>query len=145
MTRTRQAAGSKAKLAQRLHSVAIRLLRRARRDDTAMGLPPAQTSSLLVLVFGGPKTMSELAAIEQVQAPTMTRIVEALVQAGRVRRKRDSIDRRKLLIEATSAGVNVMHEGQLRRVRVVTEFLSALSKAECATVEAAVTLLERQS
>jgi DNA-binding MarR family transcriptional regulator len=109
-----------------------------------MGLPPAQSSALSVLVFAGPKTMSELAAIEQVQPPTMTRIVEALVQSGRVRRKTDAVDRRKLLIEATPTGVKLLHEGQLRRVRVLTEFLSALSDEECAIVESAVTLLEAQ-
>src|SRR5262252_9430803 len=94
MPNRRQAGTSDPELAQRLHTVAIRLLRRARREDAAMGLPPGQASALSVLVFGGPKALSELAAIEQVQPPTMTRMIDALEKAALVSRVPNPTDRR---------------------------------------------------
>ena len=73
--------------ADRLHSAAIHLLRSLRREDARLGVGPAGLSVLSVLVFGGPKTIGELAAIEQVKAPTMSRIVYMIlrINAGRVK------------------------------------------------------------
>ncbi|MFS8544266.1 MAG: SDR family NAD(P)-dependent oxidoreductase, partial [Limnochordales bacterium] len=59
--------------------------------DHALGLNPARASALSVLVFGGPKTMGELAAAEAVTPATMSRIVGALVELGLVRRAVDRI------------------------------------------------------
>ena len=107
-----------------------------------MGLPPAQASALSVLAFGGAQTLSALAAAEQVQAPTMTRIVDALERAGLVRRDADRHDRRKLRIVATAAGVRLMHDGRRRRVSALAQTLSALTRSERTAVEAAVAILE---
>lgn len=133
---------SSAELARRLHGVAIRLLRRARRDDAAMGLPPGQASALSVLVFGGPKTLSALAAIEQVRAPTMTRMVDALERAGYVRREQDASDRRKLRIVASAAGTRVMQRGRERREQVLGQALRGLDAGARGTLGAALDLLE---
>jgi DNA-binding MarR family transcriptional regulator len=131
-------------LADRLHSAAIHLLRRARREDAAMGLPPAQASALSVLVFGGgARTLSALAQIEQVKAPTMTRIVDALERAGLAQRQPDPIDRRKLSIAATAMGVRVMQQGRARRVKALAPLLSDLDRSERATLDAAIALLAR--
>jgi DNA-binding MarR family transcriptional regulator len=130
-------------LADRLHTVAIHLLRRARREDAAMGLPPAQASALSVLVFGGTRTLSALAQIEQVKAPTMTRIIDALERAGFVQRLREPNDRRKLNIAATPSGMRVMQQGRARRVKALAQLLASLDRDERATVNAAVTLLTR--
>ena len=130
-------------LADRLHSVAIHLVRRARREDAAMGLPPAQASALSVLVFGGARTLSALAKIEQVKAPTMTRIIDALERAGFAQRVQHSEDRRKVSIAATTAGVRVMQQGRARRVKALAQLLAGLDRDERATLNAAVTLLAR--
>src|SRR2546425_11795543 len=61
--------------ADRLHSAAIHLLRRLRVRDRESGVGPAQLSALSVLVFGGPRSLGELADAEQVRPPTMSRIV----------------------------------------------------------------------
>ena len=65
-----------AELATRLNSVSIHLVRRARTADTASGVPPGQLSALSVLVFGGERTIAQLAEAEHVTSPTMTRIVD---------------------------------------------------------------------
>jgi len=130
-------------LARRLHGGCVRLLRRARRDDAAMGVPPGQASALSVLVFGGPKTLSDLARIEQVRAPTMTRMVDALVRAGYARRVQDARDRRKFNIIATPAGVRLMQRGRERRVDVLAAALANLTREQRVALTAAVAILER--
>ena len=129
-------------LARRLHAVAIRLLRRARREDAAMGLPPGQASALSVLVFGGAQTLSRLAAIEQVRPPTMSRMIDALERIGLVSRSAGAEDRRSVQIAATPAGVRLMHKGRDRRVGVLVEALGSLGREQRAVLEAAVGLLE---
>src|SRR6202451_4269075 len=68
-------------LADHLHSAAIHLLRRVRRQDAALGQGPARLSALSVLVFGGPTTLGGLASAEQVKPPTMSRIVAGLARS----------------------------------------------------------------
>src|SRR5512135_3691669 len=94
-----------------LHSAAIRLLRLVRAQDAQAGIGPAQLSALSVLVFGGAKTLGELAAIEQVRSPTMSRIVEGLVQRGLVQRVSAPADRRAVSLTATPQGRKLLLAG----------------------------------
>src|SRR6266850_1938157 len=80
--------------ADRLHSAAIHLLRRLRVRDRESGVGPAQLSALSVLVFGGPRSLGELADAEQVRPPTMSRIVAGLERAGLVKRRKTEDGRR---------------------------------------------------
>src|SRR5512138_2827394 len=89
-------------LADRLHSVAIHLLRRLRREDDASGLPAPQLSALSVVVFGGPITLGALANAEQVRPPTITRLVATLEEQGLVDREADTEDRRVVRVRATA-------------------------------------------
>src|SRR5437660_11754341 len=93
----RLAGGETFETADRLHSAAIHLLRRLRIRDRESGVGPAQLSALSVLVFGGPKSLAELAAAEQVAPPTMSRIVSGLARAKLVLRKTDRDDRRAVV------------------------------------------------
>src|SRR5436189_5969359 len=87
-------------LADQLHSAAIHLLRRLRKEDDASGLSAPRLSALSVVVFGGPVTLGQLARAEQVRPPTMTRIVTGLEGAGLVKRVADDRDRRLTRIAA---------------------------------------------
>src|SRR5882757_6987759 len=82
------------KVADQLHSVAIHLLRKLRREDASGGLNAPRLSALSVIVFGGPVTLGELAAAEQVRPPTMTRIVNTLEEQGLVVKKKNAEDGR---------------------------------------------------
>ena len=128
--------------ADRFHSAAIHALRHVRREDPATGVPPARLSALSVLVFGGPRTLGELAAAEQVQPPTMTRIVQALEQDGLVRRERDAEDGRVHRLRATAKGRRVMQQGRERRIASMAALLDRLSEAEIARVRDAAELVE---
>jgi DNA-binding MarR family transcriptional regulator len=129
--------------ADRFHSAAIHALRHVRREDPAAGVPPAQLSALSVLVFGGPRTLGELAAAEQVRPPTMTRIVQSLEAAALLRRVRDPNDRRVHRLHATAKGRRVMQRGRERRVASLAALLGRLSGAEIARVADAADLVER--
>lgn len=129
-------------VAGRLHSVAIRLLRSVRGEDRASGLTPARLSALSVLVFGGPRTLGELAAAEQVTAPTMSRLVAALEEAGLVRRGPHPEDGRSVVLDATGEGRRLMEEGRDRRVARLAELLRRLDPGELQAAEAACSALE---
>lgn len=116
-------------IGDRLHSAAIHLLRRVRARDLAMGIGPAQLSALSVLVFGGPRSLGELAEAEQVRPPTMSRIVAGLVHSGLVRRK-VTADKRRVRLEATAKGTKILQEGRRRRVEILGKVLQSLSEAE---------------
>ena len=117
-------------IADRLHSVAIHLLRRLRRADSASGLPAPRLSALSVLVFGGPLTVSELAAAEQVRPPTMTRIIAGLEAAELVEREGDPKDRRIVRVRATRRGIEVLEQGRRRRIGLLARELEALPAAD---------------
>src|SRR3984893_14873323 len=113
-------------LADELHSAAIHLLRRLRVRDRESGVGPAQLSALSVLVFGGPKSLGELADAEQVRPPTMSRIVAGLVRGGLVKRRKTE-DGRRVRLEASAKGMKILQEGRKRRVESLAKAVYLLS------------------
>jgi len=128
--------------ADRFHSAAIHALRYARREDAASGVTPARLSALSVLVFGGPKTLGELAAAEQVRPPTMTGIVRGLEEDGLARRDADRRDGRIVRVHATARGKRVLQRARQRRIEALAERLSSLEAEEIAVVKAAAELVD---
>jgi len=124
--------------ARKLHSAALHLMRYVRTQDTALGVPPAQLSALSVVVFGGKKS---LARAEQVRPPTMSRIVDALVRQGLVKREVDKKDRRSVVITATDKGERIMHEGRNRREKRLLKLMRGLSKDEIEALDKASEIL----
>ena len=145
MGRSKQKKGSEqqaAEVADRLHSAAIHLLRRLRVRDLASGIGPAQLSALSVLVFGGPRSLGELADAEQVRPPTMSRIVAGLERDGLVRRHVTE-DKRRVRLEATSRGKKMLWEGRKRRVESLAAALGKPTQAEISGLTELIVLLER--
>jgi DNA-binding MarR family transcriptional regulator len=132
-----------ADLADRLHSAAIHLLRRLRREDDASGLAAPQLSALSVIVFGGPITLGALAVAEQVRPPTITKLVAALEAAGLVERAMDAGDRRVSRVKATQRGVRLLQEGRRRRVASLEATLRTLPASERAMLTQALPVLEK--
>lgn len=130
-------------IATDLHALAIRLLRQVRQEDDASGLTAARLSALSVLVFGGRKTLGELARVEQVSLPTMTRISAALAKAGYVKRSVDPDDRRYVYLEATRRGVALLDEGRRRRIARLSAMLADLTARELVDCERALAALRR--
>ena len=132
---------SQTETAELLHSAAIRLLRMVRVEDAQAGIGPAQLSALSVLVFGGAKTVSELATIEQVRPPTMSRIVDGLVKKKLVQRVEDEADRRTVRVSATPKGEKLMQAGKARRVKALATRFEVLSAGDLKTLHAAAQLM----
>ena len=95
-----------------------------------MGLSAAKASALSVLVFGGPQTLKDLAAAEQVRAPTMSRLVVELEAAGLATKTGDADDRRVLKIAATAKGKALLEAGRERRLSVLATQVAGLSGEE---------------
>jgi len=130
-------------VADRLHSAAIHLLRRVRRQDALSGEGPARLSALSVLVFGGPKTLGELAVAEQVKPPTMSRIVAGLVRARLVEVSTDPRDGRRRHIRASVKGTHLLQKARQRRIADLAAHLDALPEEQLAQLDYAVDILKK--
>lgn len=119
-----------AEVADRLHSAAIRLLRRLRQADDEAGLTGPQSSALSVLVFGGPATLTRMAEAEHVRAPTMSRLVKELEAHGLVGRTIDPNDRRSALIAATPHGRALLAKARELRLGRLEAALAARPEAQ---------------
>jgi DNA-binding MarR family transcriptional regulator len=129
--------------ADHLHSAAIHLLRRVRKQDAASAIGPAQLSALSVLVFAGPQTLGSLAAAEQVKPPTMSRIVAALQRRCLIELTRDPQDGRRMHIHATAKGTRLLQQGRQRRIAYLASHLDSLTGSELAQLNAAAEILEK--
>jgi DNA-binding MarR family transcriptional regulator len=128
--------------ADQLHSVAIHLLRRLRRQDSASGIGPAQLSALSVLVFAGPKTLGQLAAVEQVKPPTMSRIVAGLQRGRLIEIYRDPDDARRRQIRTTDRGARLLQKGRRRRIEYLAAHLESLTSDQLSQLSSAAEMLE---
>lgn len=141
--RARPPAPTRFEVADRLHSAAIHLLRHARQQDVLARQGPARLSALSVLVFGGPMALGQLAAAEQVKAPTMSRIVAGLKRFGLAKIETDSKDARRIRVTATAKGERLLQQARARRIRLLAETLSGLKEAELGTLLRAAEVMER--
>jgi len=130
-------------VAARLHSASIRLLRTLRREDDGSGLSAPRLSALSVVVFAGPMSLADLAEAEQVRPPTMSRIVDALVDRGLITRVTDPRDRRSVRIAATAEGAHLLDAGRERRVRALINRLGRLADSERRALARGVEIMER--
>lgn len=132
-------------LADALHSAAIHLLRRLRREDEKTGLSPARLSALSVIVFGGPMRITDLARAEQVRTPTITPIVAVLERDGLITREVDEQDARAALLRATPEGERLMAEGRARRVAALGGELRKLAREDREVLRRAAALMQQLS
>ena len=128
-------------LAVELNSLSIHLNRWARRADAALGVPPARLSALSVLVFGGDRTMRQLADAEQVTMATMSRVVDGLESTGLATRRPNPDDARSWIVRATAKGRRTMERGRAARVERLSAVLQAIPAAERDVVARALVLL----
>jgi DNA-binding MarR family transcriptional regulator len=130
-------------VALELNSLSIHLVRWARQADAALGVPPARLSALSVLVFGGDRTLSELAAAEQVTLATISRVVDGLEASGLANRRANPADARSWVVHATAKGRRLMERGRAARVERFGVLLAAVPVDERANVDRALVALRR--
>ena len=131
-----------AELAARLRLAVTRLARRLRQEAEA-GITPSMLSALSSAERQGPVTMRDLCAAEQVQPPTMTRIVAALVASGLVVREPDPRDGRVAWVKVTPEGRRLLERSRRRKEAFLARALRDLDPRDVAALEAAADVLER--
>ena len=134
----------KSDVAARFHSAAIHLLRHVRKNDPLMDLSPARASVLSILVFGGPRTAGELTRIEQVAAPTMTKLINGLARDGYVRKRRHREDARVVIITPTAKAERALHDGRKRRIELLQSLFSDLNADEWGALDRAASIIEHR-
>ena len=131
-----------AALAARLRLSVTRLARKLR-QEAEPGITPSMLAALSSAERQGPLTMRELCVAEQVQPPSMTRIVAALVDAGLAARDADSGDRRVVWVTVTPEGRRLLERSRRRKEAYLARALRSLEPGELDTLEHAAALLER--
>ncbi|GGM33503.1 MarR family transcriptional regulator [Micromonospora sonchi] len=134
-----------AQLAHQLRDAITRLNRRVRQARPVGDLTVTQLSALTSIRLGGAVTPRELADVERVQPPTMTRIVAKLEERGLVQRSPHPTDGRQVILAVTEGGRTVLD--QFERVRDVwlAHRLAELSDADQETLHHAAEILQRLS
>jgi DNA-binding MarR family transcriptional regulator len=107
------------------------------------GLSHSLLSALVSVAKHGPIRLAELAQVELVSAPSITRLVAELEAKELVSRTTDPADGRASLIQVTDAGLEAVHVARRVRQQIVAELFERLSAEEVAAIEAALPALER--
>lgn len=140
MTNTPQHPGP-THLATDLRLACLRIARR-NRFESVVKIAPHQFAALS-RIGCGPATVGELADWERVSAPTMSRTLSGLVDAGWVSRSGDPDDGRRVILTITGAGRELLAETRKARDEWMTVRLELLSPEEIERLETALPLLER--
>ena len=136
-----QPAPAEPDIAARLYLAIGRLSRSLRRSGGA-GIGHGSLSALSTLVHAGEQRLGDLAAKEVVAAPTMSRVVAGLVEAGYVVREPDPADRRAWLVRATEDGERIVSGVRSSRVQDLGRRRDRLGEDERALLMAAIPVLE---
>ena len=130
-------------LASELRTTVMRLARRLRnqRAESAMTLGPI--AALGSLDRHGPMAPSELAALERVQPPSMTRILAKLEEAGLVTREPHPTDRRQAVVAVSDAGKEMLHADRRRRDAWLAQRMRDLSSDEREILRQAAAVLDK--
>ncbi len=132
-------------LASALRVSVARLSRRLRseRHPDSEPLPVGQLSVLGLLNRYGDSTVGELAALERVQPPSMTRTVNCLTEAGYAVRRRSETDGRQVVVALSDLGRTVLAKDRSRRDAWLAQRLRELTPDERALLRQAAPILER--
>ena len=126
-----------------LRIAVMRLARRLRRERTSDALTPSQMAVLATLLREGPMSPGELAEVERVQPPSMTRILHSLRTAGLVLRAAHPTDGRQVIYTATDTARSMVERDRKRRDQWLLHRLELLSPSEITTLEQAIPILNR--
>lgn len=132
-------------LAIDLRTAVMRTSRRLRVEATGEAITPGQYTVLAVLNEDGPRTLRALAEREHVQAPSMTRIVNALAGQGFVTRTAHPDDGRQVQVDITDAGRTVLREARNQRTAWLARRVAGLSEDDRRTLSRAARIMQELS
>ncbi|MGN6254403.1 MAG: MarR family winged helix-turn-helix transcriptional regulator [Solirubrobacterales bacterium] len=131
--------------AAHLRTAIVRTARRLRQEAAAetSGLTPTSVAALATIERHGPMTPSEIAGIERVKRPTVTRTLGCLEREGLIDRTPDPADGRSALVEVNGAGRERLRRLRSRKNAYLARRMRDLSAEEVETLERAAEILER--
>lgn len=131
--------------AAQLRTAIVRTARRLRQEAAAetSGLTPTSVAALATIERHGPMTPSEIADIERVKRPTITRTLGCLEREGLIDRAPDPEDRRSALVSVNGAGRERLRRLRKRKNAYLARRMRDLSDEEVETLERAAEILER--
>jgi DNA-binding MarR family transcriptional regulator len=129
-------------LVTRTRLAVLRVSRRLR-QQVSPGITPSQQSALAAIEHRGPLTLGELAAYENVQPPSITRIVGNLEATGLVERTSDESDRRVSLVQITDAGHDELGAIRSQRNAWLAQRLATLDDDDLAQLRAALAVFDK--
>ncbi|MDQ0802271.1 MarR family transcriptional regulator [Arthrobacter sp. SLBN-112] len=132
-------------LAIDLRTAVMRTSRRLRVEATGDIITPGQYTVLALLNGSGPSTLRALAESEHVQAPSMTRIVNALADQGFVTRSANPDDGRQVRVDITAAGRTVLEEARRQRTAWLARRVAGLSEDDRLTLSRAARIMQEMS
>ncbi|BCB86480.1 MarR family transcriptional regulator [Phytohabitans suffuscus] len=130
-------------LAPMVRDAITRLNRRVRQTRPVGDLTATQLNALTSLELAGALTPRELAEVERVQPPTMTKIVAKLEERGLVRRSPHPTDGRQVILAATEAGRAVLAQFERARDEWLASRLAELRPEERDTLRRAAEILRK--
>jgi DNA-binding MarR family transcriptional regulator len=130
-------------LAKTLREAIQRLSRRVRQARPVGDLTFSQLSALTSLQLAGALTPRELAVVERVQPPTMTKIVGKLEDRGLVVRTPHPTDGRQVILSATEEGRAVYAQFELARNAWLAQQLHELSPDDRDVLSRAAEIMQR--
>ena len=130
-------------LASTLRLAVMRLARRMRVERADTFLTLSQIAALATLERSGPLTPGELAALEKVQPPSMTRLVARVEELGLVDRAAHPTDRRQVLLTVSQRGLDLLAEERRRRDVWLAQRLAELQPSDVAILHEAAVVLDK--
>jgi len=131
-----------AELAGRLRLSVTRLARQLRQTADS-DLSPTQASVLATVSASGPLALGELAELERVASPTITKVVSLLHEKGLIEKVTDPADRRFVRVSLTADGEALLERTRARKTAWLARQLHDLSPEELARLTAATDVLEQ--
>jgi DNA-binding MarR family transcriptional regulator len=131
-------------LAAALRPAVLRLARRLRQmRDESVDLTSNQLSAMSVLLNQGDQTMGDLAALELVQPPSMTRIVNGLEERRLIVRRQHPTDKRQSVVSLTDSGRQILIANRRRRNEWLATRIAQLEPEEREVLRRCVPILEK--
>lgn len=125
--------------------LAVARMQRLLRSQEMGGLSLTEASCLAVIGRRGPMPLNEIAASEHLSAPSVTKTITRMEEAGLIDRLNDPTDRRVSLVTLSKKGRALVDQIRSRRNAFLLLRLQELSPADLEAVEQALPILERLS
>lgn len=125
--------------------LAVARLQRLLRSQEMGGLSLTEASCLAIIGRRGPMPLNEIAASEHLSAPSVTKTITRMEEAGLIDRLTDPTDRRVSLVTLSKKGSALVDQIRSRRNAFLLLRLQELSPTDLEAVEQALPILERLS